>query len=165
MSWPLWVLIKSLIIVGGVLLCVAYLTLLERKMAGWIQLRPGPNRAGKFGLLQPFADVLKLIVKEAITPPYIDKWIYILAPIVVLAPALLIFAVIPVDSNFYVSDSNVAILFVLAVSSISVYGILMASYSSNNKFATMGGLRAAAQIISYEIPLGLALIAVLMMSS
>lgn len=164
MPWALWILIKSLIVITGVLLCVAYATLAERRVAGFIQLRAGPNRAGKFGLLQPFADVLKLILKEAFAPPHVDKWVYLLAPIIVLSPALLIFAVIPFDSNFVVADSNVAILFILSVSSISVYGILMASYASNNKYASLGGLRAAAQIISYEVPLGLALIAVLLLT-
>jgi len=166
-------LIKVAIVIAGLFLMVAYLTWLERKLLGHIQVRYGPMRVGPHGLLQPFADGLKLLFKEDITPAGANKVIYNLAPLLTFIPAFIVFAVIPFGSKLYVfgyridmvvSDFNLGLLYVFAVVSISVYGIVLAGWSSNNKYSLLGGLRSSAQMISYEISLGLSIIGVLMLS-
>ncbi len=151
----------------------AYTTLLERKVLARMQVRVGPNRAGPGGFLQPMADGVKLIFKEELIPAMADKLIFIIAPIITMIPALIITAVVPWGPTvdlfgrqvpLYVADINVGVLYIMAVTSISVYGITLAGWSSNNKYATLGGLRATAQMISYELALGLALLAPVMMA-
>jgi NADH-quinone oxidoreductase subunit H len=168
-----WV-IKSVIIVLGSTVGFAYLTWFERRSLARIQVRIGPNRAGPFGLLQPIADAVKLIFKEDLTPAKADKIIFILAPVITVVPALVITAVIPWGTsiqlfgrtiNLYLLDINVGVLYIMAIASISVYGISLAGWSSNNKYAMMGGLRAAAQMISYELALGLAFVPPIMLAS
>jgi NADH-quinone oxidoreductase subunit H len=162
-----WVVISALIIaslLGG----FAYLTLLERRVLARIQVRIGPNRAGPLGLLQPVADGVKLIFKEELIPAQADKAIFVLAPIITLIPALIILAVVPIGPPIEVfgqtitlglaPDVNIGVLYLMAVSSISVYGIVLAGWSSNNKYSLMGALRSSAQMISYELALGLAFI-------
>ncbi|HSR47695.1 MAG TPA: NADH-quinone oxidoreductase subunit NuoH [Anaerolineales bacterium] len=162
-----WVVISALIIVS-LLTGFAYLTLLERRVLARIQVRVGPNRAGPWGLLQPVADGVKLIFKEELIPDKADKVIFVLAPIITLIPALIILAVVPLGPPLVIAgrtitvglapDINVGVLYLMAVSSISVYGIVLAGWSSNNKYSLMGGLRSSAQMISYELALGLAFI-------
>jgi NADH-quinone oxidoreductase subunit H len=162
-----WVIISAMII-ASLLTGFAYLTLLERRVLARIQVRIGPNRAGPLGLLQPVADGVKLIFKEELIPAQADKAIFILAPIVTLIPALIILAVVPLGPPIEVfgrtvtlglaPEVNVGVLYLMAVSSISVYGIVLAGWSSNNKYSLMGALRSSAQMISYELALGLAFI-------
>ncbi len=163
LEWTLKVLILTFVLLTG----FAYLTLLERKVLARIQVRLGPNRAGPRGLLQPLADGIKLLFKESIIPARADKVIFVLAPVVTVIPALVINAVLPWgrtvpmfgrEVSLYVADINVALLYIMAISSIAVYGITLAGWSSNNKYALLGGLRAAAQMISYELALGLSLL-------
>ena len=166
-------LIKSLVIIIVMLTGFAYMTWVERKVMARMQTRYGPNRVGPFGLLQPLADGLKLIFKEELIPAQADRIVFILAPVVTVVPALLLFATVPMggtvsvgDSELYLglADINVAVLYVLAITSIAVYGIAMAGWASNNKYALLGGLRSTAQMISYELPLALAIVGVLLLS-
>jgi len=157
-------LIKIVVIIGVLLLIVAYLTYAERKILAYLQVRIGPNRVGPRGWLQPIADGLKLFVKEDLVPANAEKFVFMLAPVLIMAPALLVFAVVPFAPDLYVADCNVAILFILGVSSVGVYGIILGGWSSNNKFSLMGGLRSAAQMISYEVPMGFAVVSVLLMA-
>jgi NADH-quinone oxidoreductase subunit H len=160
--------VKSGLIVFTLLTGFAYLTLLERRVLARIQVRIGPNRAGPFGLLQPVADGIKLFFKEELIPASADKLLFILAPIITLVPALIILAVLPIGPEVTIfgrtislglaDQINVGVLYLMAVSSISVYGIVLAGWSSNNKYALMGGLRSSAQMISYELALGLAFV-------
>lgn len=169
-----WI-IKSVVLLLIALTGFAYLTLYERKVLARIQVRIGPNRAGPFGLLQPVADGIKLIFKEELIPAEADKLIFILAPVVTVIPALIIMAVIPFGppislfgreiSLSLAGDSNLGILFITMVASISVYGIVLAGWSSNNKYATLGGIRSTAQMISYELALGLAFVGPILMAS
>jgi len=164
--------IKSLMIFAIAMGGFAYMTWIERKFIARLQNRYGPNRAGPFGLLQPMADGIKLFFKEELTPAGADKVIFTLAPIITLLPALLVFAVIPIGGSFNLfgverrlvlaPGLNVGILYILAITSIAVYGITMAGWSSNNKYAMLGGLRSAAQMISYELAMGLAVLAVVL---
>jgi NADH-quinone oxidoreductase subunit H len=165
--------IKSAIIIVFLLTAFAYMTLYERKLVGRIQVRYGPNRAGPGGLLQPVADGVKLLFKQAITPRGVDLPLFLLAPAISVVAALMAFAVIPVgpsynifgrDIDFWLADFNVGLLYVLAMSSLGAYGIVLAGYASNNKYSLLGGLRAAAQLISYELALGLSLIGVVMLT-
>jgi NADH-quinone oxidoreductase subunit H len=167
-----WV-IKSLILILGMTAGFAYLTYFERRVLARIQVRIGPNRAGPFGLLQPIADAVKLIFKEELTPARADKLIFILAPVITVFPALVITAVIPWGTSIklfgrtielYLADINVGVLYIMAIASISVYGITLAGWSSNNKYAMLGGMRAAAQMISYELALGLAFVPPIMLA-
>jgi NADH-quinone oxidoreductase subunit H len=167
-----WV-IKSIIIILFMTGGFAYTTLYERKVLARMQVRIGPNRAGPMGILQPIADGIKLIFKEELVPASADKLIFVLAPIITVIPALIITAVIPWGPpvsigghtfNLYLTDLNVGVLYIMAVTSISVYGITLAGWSSNNKYASLGGLRATAQMISYELSLGFAMIAPVMMA-
>ena len=166
-------LVKIVILLAVLLLLVAYLTFFERKILAYLQVRIGPNRVGPRGWLQPVADGLKLFVKEDLIPTSAQRFVFVLAPCLIIVPALVVFAVIPFGEPFsiagrtitpYLADVNIALLFVLAISSIGVYGIILGGWSSNNKFSLMGGLRAAAQMISYEVPMGFAVIAVVLMS-
>jgi NADH-quinone oxidoreductase subunit H len=162
-----WI-IKSIVIILIVLTGFAYLTLFERRVLARIQVRIGPNRAGPFGLLQPVADGIKLIFKEEFTPDRADKVVFVLAPVLTVVPALILLAVIPFGpdislfgktySQSLAADVNVGVLYIMAIASIAVYGIALAGWSSNNKYALMGGLRSAAQMVSYELVLGLSLI-------
>ena len=157
-------LIKIVVIIGVLLLIVAYLTFAERKVLSYLQVRIGPNRVGPRGWLQPIADGLKLFVKEDLVPAGAERFVFMLAPILIMAPALLVFAVVPFAPGLYLTDINIALLFMLGVSSVGVYGIILGGWSSNNKFSLMGGLRSAAQMISYEVPLGFAVVSVLLMA-
>lgn len=136
----------------------------ERRIAGFIQNRYGPNRVGPLGLFQPLADVLKLIMKEDVTPLYGNKWMHTFAPVVPVATALLTVAVIPFGAGLYVTDINAGVLFLLAAASLGVYGVTLAGWSSNSKYSLLGGMRAAAQMISYELPLGMALASVVLLA-
>lgn len=162
MEYIVGMLIKIALVLGSVLLAIAYLTLLERKIVADIQVRWGPTRVGPYGLLQPIADGIKLFFKEDIVPKDADRAIYTLAPVLAFVPALLSFAVIPFGPRLYITDINIGLLYLLAISSLGVYGIVLAGWSSNNKYSLLGGLRSAAQMLSYELSLSLSVIGVLM---
>ncbi len=155
-------LILILCIAVPLLLCVAYLTLWERKMIGWIQVRLGPNRVGPVGLLQPIADGLKLLVKEIIVPTGANKFLFVLAPIMAIMPAMAAWAVVPFSPELVLADIDAGLLYVMAISSLGVYGIIIAGWASNSKYAFLGALRSAAQMVSYELAMGFALVCVLM---
>jgi NADH:ubiquinone oxidoreductase subunit H len=156
-------LINILIIIVPLLVAIAYVTLAERKILGAIQLRKGPNVVGFYGLLQPLADGLKLFSKETILPSHANITVFVMGPILALTLALIIFAVVPYGEGIVLSDLNIGILYIFGVSSISVYAILMSGWSSNSKYAYFGAIRAAAQMISYEVSIGLILISVLLL--
>lgn len=158
----LWVIIKILLIVVPLLIIVAYLTFAERKVIGYIQVRIGPNRVGFMGLLQPFADLIKLIHKEIIVPTRSNKYLFIIAPLFALAPALAGWAVIPFSQWLVLSNINAGVLYLFAISSLGVYGVLIAGWASNSKYAMFGSLRSVAQTVSYEIAMGFALVGVLL---
>jgi NADH-quinone oxidoreductase subunit H len=160
----LWTLTKIVAIVVPVILCVAYLTLAERKVIGFMQLRIGPNRVGPKGLLQPFADVLKLLIKEVVVPSGASKYLFIIAPMLSLMPALAAWAVVPFTDELVLSNIDAGLLYVLAITSMGVYGVIVAGWASNSKYAFLGAMRSAAQIVAYEIAMGFALVCVLMMS-
>jgi len=159
---PVWTLVKVIVIAVPLIIGVAYLTYAERKVIGWMQVRIGPNRVGPLGLLQPFADVLKMLFKEIIVPSGANRWLFFVAPMLSLAPALAAWAVIPFTPTLVLSDINAGLLYILAMSSIGVYGVILAGWASNSKYAFLGCLRSAAQIVSYEIAMGFALVGVLM---
>src|SRR5689334_21618797 len=152
------------ILVVTLMLSVAYLTLWERKLIGWIQIRIGPNRVGPLGLLQPFADVLKLLFKEIILPANANKGLFLLAPVVMIMPAVAAWAVIPFAPEVVLSDINAGLLYIMALSSLGVYGVIVAGWASNSKYAFLGAMRSAAQMVSYELAMGFALVVVLMVS-
>ena len=161
--WPtLWTVIKIVAIVLPVLLSVAYLTYFERKVIGAMQLRRGPNIVGPFGLLQPMADGLKLFLKETIIPSGANRVVFMIAPMVTFILALVAWAVIPFDEGMVLADINVGILYLFAISSLGVYGILMAGWASNSRYAFLGAIRSAAQMVSYEVSMGLIIITVLL---
>jgi NADH-quinone oxidoreductase subunit H len=151
-------------IVAPLMLCVAYLTLWERKLIGWIQIRIGPNRVGPFGLLQPVADGIKLLFKEIILPANANRGLFLLAPVVMLMPALAAWAVIPFSPEVVLADINAGLLYIMALSSMGVYGVIVAGWASNSKYAFLGAMRSAAQMVSYELAMGFALVVVLMVS-
>ncbi len=153
---------KILVIVVPLLICVAYLTYVERKVIGAIQLRKGPNVVGPFGLLQPFADGLKLLMKETVVPSSADQVVFVFAPILTFTLGLAAWAVIPFGQGLVLADINVGILYLLAISSLGIYGIIMAGWSSNSRYAFLGALRSAAQMISYEVSIGFIIITVLL---
>lgn len=165
--------IKVLIIVTVILLGVAYMTYAERKVIGAMQVRLGPMSTGPYGLLQPIADAVKLITKEDVTPDMVDKPVFIIAPLLTMVPALASFAVIPFADNFtifgmevrpYIADINIGLLYVLAVSSVGAYGVIMSGWASNSKYALLGSLRSSAQVVSYETAMGLSLIPVVLLA-
>ena len=155
-------LVAVLAVVVVVILCVAYTTYLERKVIGFMQLRQGPNRVGFRGLLQPFADVLKLLVKEIVIPGRANRWLFLTAPVLSLVPALAAWAVVPLFPGFAIADVNAGLLYLLAMTSLGIYGIILAGWASNSKYALLGAMRSAAQMVAYEIAMGFALVGVLM---
>jgi len=162
----LWIPVVTVLLI----LCVAYLTLWERKLIGWMQVRKGPNRVRIFGLPftaglgQPFADVIKLLLKEVVVPSASNRWLFRLAPAITLIPAFAIWAVIPVAPGFAIAEIDAGLLYVLSLTSVGVYGVILAGWASNSKYAFLGAMRSAAQIVAYEIAMGFALVGVLMAS-
>ncbi|HUW29945.1 MAG TPA: NADH-quinone oxidoreductase subunit NuoH [Sulfuriferula sp.] len=164
-TWPaVWSLAKIIAIVGPLMIAVAYLTYAERKIIGYMQVRIGPNRVGFKGLLQPIADGLKLMMKEIIIPSGSNKFLFVLAPVLTIAPALAAWAVIPFTPELVLANVDAGLLYIMAITSMGVYGVIIAGWASNSKYAFLGSLRSAAQIVSYEIAMGFALVGVLMAS-
>jgi len=164
-AWPVvWSLAKILAITLPILGMVAYLTYWERKLIGWMHIRIGPNRVGPLGLLQPIADALKLMTKEVIAPAQADKVLFFLAPIIIIMPALAAWAVIPFAPGVVLADVNAGLLYVMAITSVGVYGVIIAGWASNSKYAFLGAMRAAAQMVSYELAMGFVLVAVLLVA-
>ena len=155
---------KILLIVVPLILAVAYYTYMERKVIGYMQVRRGPNRIGPLGLFQPFADVFKLILKEIVLPENANKFLFLLAPVLSLAPAFAAWAVVPFDDWAVVADIDAGLLYILAMSSLGVYGLIIAGWASNSKYAFLGALRSSAQMVSYEVAMGFALIGVLVLA-
>ncbi|WP_076999206.1 NADH-quinone oxidoreductase subunit NuoH [Variovorax sp. KK3] len=165
-AWPvIWTLIKIVVVVLPLMGAVAYLTLWERKAIGFTQIRVGPNRIGPLGLLQPIADALKLLTKEIILPTVANKGLFLLGPIMTIMPALAAWAVIPFGPDVALANINAGLLFVMAITSLEVYGVIIAGWASNSKYAFLGALRASAQMVSYEIAMGFAFVVVLMVSA
>ena len=161
--WPvLWILIKIVCILAPLMGAVAYLTLWERKLLGFMQVRHGPNRVGPMGLLQPIADALKLLTKEIIQPTAASKGLFVLGPVMAIMPALAAWVAIPFGPDVALANVNAGLLLVMAITSIEVYGVIIAGWASNSKYALLGAMRAAAQVISYELAMGFALVGVLL---
>lgn len=161
--WPLiWIVIKILVIVVPVLIAVAYITYFERKIIGAMQLRKGPNVVGPFGLLQPFADGAKLFLKETVIPSGSNRLVFLIAPMLTFFLSLIAWAVVPFGEGLVLADINVGILYLFAISSLGVYGIVMAGWASNSKYAFMGAIRSAAQMVSYEVSMGFVIVTVLL---
>jgi NADH-quinone oxidoreductase subunit H len=166
-------LLKIAILLNAVLVAVTYMVLLERKVIAWVQSRLGPMRVGPYGVLQPIADAVKLMIKEDITPTRADKWVFTAAPIIALVPALVVFAVIPFGPSItlfgrtiplYIADVNVGLLYIVSVASIGVYGLILAGYASNSKYPLLASLRASAQLISYEVAVTMTLVSLILMA-
>jgi NADH-quinone oxidoreductase subunit H len=165
-AWPLvWTIVKIAVIVLPLTIAVAMLTYWERKVIGWMQVRIGPNRVGPAGLLQPFADVIKLLLKELIVPTASNRYLFVIAPVLSIGPAVASWAVLPFFEDGAVANINAGLLYVMAMSSVGVYGVIIAGWASNSKYAFLGCLRSAAQIVSYEIAMGFALVGVLMVAN
>jgi len=158
------ILIKAFALIIPLMLMVAYFTYAERKIIGYMQLRLGPNRVGPKGWLQPIADAVKLMFKEIIFPTKADVYLYLLAPVLAIAPAIAVWAVIPLDADLYIANLDVSLLYILAVGSIGVYGIILAGWASNSKYPLLGALRSASLLVSYEIVIGFALVTVVMIA-
>ncbi len=164
-AWPVvWTLIKIVCVLLPLMGCVAYLTLWERKAIGWTQVRPGPNRVGPWGLLTPIADAVKLLFKEIITPTAASKGLFYLGPIMTIMPALAAWAVVPFGPDVALANVNAGLLFLMAITSLEVYGVIIAGWASNSKYAFLGAMRASSQMISYEIAMGFAFVVVLMVT-
>ncbi|AJX33458.1 NADH-quinone oxidoreductase subunit NuoH [Burkholderia oklahomensis] len=162
-AWPtVWALVRIIVVAVVILLSVAYLILWERKLIGWMHVRLGPNRVGPAGLLQPIADVLKLLLKEVIHPSAASRWLYLIAPVMTVVPAFAVWAVIPFQAGAVLANVNAGLLYAMAISSVGVYAVILAGWASNSKYAFLGAMRAAAQMVSYEISMGFALVLVLM---
>src|SRR5438132_8262860 len=166
-------LLKIVIVLNATLVAVTYMGLLERKVTAWAQSRLGPMRVGPYGILQPVADAVKLMIKEDITPVRADRWVFTAAPIISMVPALIVYAVIPFgptvrlfgrDVNLYITDVNVGLLYIVSVASVGVYGIILAGYASNSKYPLLASLRASAQLISYEVAVTLTLVSVILLA-
>ena len=166
-------LLKIVILLNAVLVAVTYMVLLERKVIAWVQSRLGPMRVGPYGALQPIADAIKLMIKEDITPTRADRWVFTAAPIIVMVPALITFAVIPFGPEvelfgrsvpLYITDINVGLLYIVSVASLGVYGIILAGYASNSKYPLLSSLRASAQLISYEVAVTMTLVSMILMA-
>jgi len=165
-AWPaVWSLLKIVLIVAPLMLGVAYLTWAERKVIGYMQVRIGPNRVGPWGLIQPIADGLKLLLKEIIVPSGANKGIFIIAPMLAIAPALAAWAVVPFTDSLVLANIDASLLYIMAITSMGVYGIILSGWASNSKYAFLGAMRSAAQMVSYEISMGFSLICVLMVSN
>jgi len=164
--WPvLWALIKIVVLVAPLMGAVAYLTLWERKLISWMQIRIGPNRVGPMGLLQPIADAMKLLAKEVLAPAAASKGLFFLGPILTIAPSLAAWAVVPFGPEVALANINAGLLFVMAIASMEVYGVVIAGWSSNSKYPFLGALRASAQMVSYELAMGFCIVIVLMVSA
>ena len=166
-------LLKIVILLNAVLIAVTYMVLLERKVIAWVQSRLGPMRVGPYGALQPIADAIKLMTKEDITPTRADRWVFTASPIIVMVPALIVFAVIPFGPEvelfgrsvpLYITDVNVGLLYIVSVASLGVYGIILAGWSSNSKYPLLSSLRASAQLISYEVAVTMTLVSMILMA-
>ncbi len=165
-AWPaVWTLLKIVVIVAPLMLSVAYLTWAERKVIGYMQVRIGPNRVGPWGLIQPIADGLKLLLKEIIVPSSANKGIFLIAPMLAIAPALAAWAVVPFTDTLVLANIDASLLYIMAITSMGVYGIILSGWASNSKYAFLGAMRSAAQMVSYEISMGFSLICVLMVSN
>ncbi len=163
--WPvIWSLIKIVVVLAPLMGAVAYLTLWERKLLGWIQVRHGPNRVGPMGLLQPIADALKLLTKEIIRPTAAARGLFVLGPVMAIMPALAAWVAIPFGPEAVIANVNAGLLLIMAITSIEVYGVVIAGWASNSKYAFLGALRASAQMVSYEIAMGFCLVVVIMVS-
>ncbi|MGB0723477.1 MAG: NADH-quinone oxidoreductase subunit NuoH [Gammaproteobacteria bacterium] len=162
LAWLVWTLLKIFAIIIPLMLAVAYTTYAERKIIGYMQVRIGPNRVGPKGWLQPIADALKLLMKEIILPTSANRFLFLLAPVLSLAPALAAWAVVPFTGDMVLADVDASLLFILALTSMGVYGVILAGWASNSKYAFLGAMRSAAQIVAYEIAMGFALVGVIM---
>jgi NADH-quinone oxidoreductase subunit H len=164
-AWPLvWALFRIILIVLPLLGAVAYLTLAERKVIGYMQVRNGPNRVGPMGLLQPIADALKLMTKEIVVPSDANSFLFVLAPVLIIMPAMAAWSVLPFSPELVLANVDAGLLFIMAITSMGVYGVVVAGWASNSKYAFLGAMRSAAQIVAYEIAMGFALVGVLVMS-
>jgi NADH-quinone oxidoreductase subunit H len=164
-AWPVvWTLLKIVVVLLPLMGCVAYLTLWERKAIGWTQIRPGPNRVGPWGLLTPIADAVKLLFKEIITPSAANKGLFYLGPVMTIMPALAAWAVVPFGPDVALANVNAGLLFLMAITSMEVYGVIIAGWASNSKYAFLGAMRASAQMVSYEIAMGFCFVVVLMVT-
>ncbi|MCW8925905.1 MAG: NADH-quinone oxidoreductase subunit NuoH [Xanthomonadales bacterium] len=163
-TYIVWTLLKILVIVVPLITVVAFYTYFERKVIGSMQVRVGPNRVGPLGLIQPFADVFKLLLKEIILPTNANRFLFIIAPIISLAPAFAAWAVVPFNDFLVLADVDAGLIYVLALTSLGVYGVIIAGWASNSKYAFLGAMRAAAQTVSYEIAMGFALVGVLILA-
>ena len=166
LAWPvIWALIKITLVLMVVMGAVTYTTLYERKLLAWAQIRLGPNRVGPWGLLQPIADALKLMTKELLRPAAAEKFLFYMGPVMTVMPALAAWAVVPFGPDIALANINAGLLFLMAITSMEVYGVIISGWSSNSKYAFLGALRASSQMVSYEIAMGFCFVVVLMVSA